>query len=125
MLTLLSYIVAYAPEALARSPYFNVYCNALGTYCGDGQVYLIHLANRVRDVFVIPLIGGLAVMSLIVGGIKLIASAGNDQGKEEAKKLIQYGLIGISLALLGIVIVKFVCDFVASVRPEAQVYCTY
>lgn len=103
----------FTPSAVyADASYFAVYCNALGTYCGDGQGFLIHLAGRTAQVVVVPFIGGIAVIGVLWAAIKLQSSFGNEQGKEEAKKIIETVAVGIVLAVAGLVIVQFVCNMV-------------
>lgn len=98
-------------KAFAGSP-FSLYCEALGTYCGDGQAYLIHIAVRTANVLVIPVVGGIAVIAVLWASIKLISSRGDDQGKEDAKKIIIGAVIGIVLAVTGVAIVHWLCEVV-------------
>lgn len=97
--------------AHAQSP-FQYYCDALGTYCGDGAAFIVHLAVRVADVIVIPLIGGIAVVGVLWASIKMTSSFGDDQGKEEAKKIIIGTCVGIALAIAGVAIVHWACETV-------------
>lgn len=96
-------------KAYAASPYFGVYCDALGTYCGDGRAFLIHLAARTANVIVVPVVGGVAVIAVLWGSIKMMSSFGEDQGKEDAKKIIIGAVIGIVLAVTGAAIVSWAC----------------
>jgi hypothetical protein len=107
MITLFKFI-AFIPVAHAQS-YYSKYCRALGTYCGDGGTFIIHLADRVVTALIVPLIGGIAVIAVLWASVKLITSYGNDQGKEDAKKIITLATLGIGLAVLALAIVKFVC----------------
>ncbi len=104
----------FIPSTQAASPYYSLYCNALGTYCGDGRAFLIHLAVRTADVLVIPIIGGLAVIGILWGTQGMISSFGNDEGKENAKKVIFGSVIGIVLAVGGVALVHLICTAVES-----------
>jgi uncharacterized Tic20 family protein len=95
----------------AASP-FQYYCTALGTYCGDGQTFIIHLATRTANVIVIPVVGSIAVVAILWASIKMISSFGDDQGKEEAKKIIIGAVVGIVLAVTGVVLVNWACHVV-------------
>lgn len=53
-------------------------------------------------------VGIIAVIMLVVGGFRYITSAGNDQSVASAKKTILYALIGLIVAVLAQVIVRFV-----------------
>ncbi len=99
-------------KAYAASPYFGVYCDALGTYCGDGQAFLIHIAARTANVIVVPVVGGVAVIAILWASIKMMSSFGEDQGKEDAKKIIIGAVIGIVLAVTGAAIVSWACRVV-------------
>lgn len=112
LLSLSSFIGFAIQRAYAQSPYFQVYCDALGTYCGDGQEFIIHIAVRTANALIIPLVGGIAVVAVIWAAIKMITSFGNDQGKEDAKKIIQFAVIGVALAVTGVAIVNWVCQLV-------------
>ena len=113
----------FSPDVVyAGSSYFAVYCQALGTYCGDGKAFLIHLASRTAEVVVVPFIGGIAVIGVLWAAIKLQSNFGNEQGKEEAKKIIETVAVGIVLAVAGLVIVQWVCNMVEGVTGGSG-YC--
>ena len=112
MHTLSTLIGSLIESAHAASPYFSVYCDALGTYCGDGAAFVIHVAARTANVIVIPVIGGIAVIAVMWASIRMMSSFGDDQGKEEAKKIIIGALVGIVLAVVGVSIVSWVCRVV-------------
>jgi hypothetical protein len=56
--------------------------------------------------------GGVAVLMLVIGGVVLIGSAGNEQGAERAKKIIKYALIGLFAVILAYALVTNVIDFI-------------
>ena len=99
-------------KAYAASPYFGYYCDALGTYCGDGKYFIIHIADRTADVIVIPTIGGIAVVAVLWASIKMVSSFGDDQGKEDAKKIIIGAVVGIILAVAAYALVHWTCKVV-------------
>lgn len=110
MLSLLTFLGII--ETAYASPYFGYYCSALGTYCGDGQGFIIHIAVRTANVIVIPVVGAIAVIAILWASIKMISSFGDDTGKEEAKKIIIGAVVGIVLAVTGVAIVNWVCKVV-------------
>lgn len=58
---------------------------------------------------VLSIVAGIAaVIMLIVGGIRYVTSAGNEQAVAGAKKTIMYALIGLLIVALAQVIVRFV-----------------
>lgn len=54
------------------------------------------------------LVGAIAVIMLIVGGLRYVLSGGNSQNVESAKNTIFYAIIGIVVAILAFAIVNFV-----------------
>lgn len=50
--------------------------------------------------FVLSLIGGTAICSIVYAGIKIITAGGDDGKISEAKTIIMYSLIGVVLAIL-------------------------
>ncbi len=58
-------------------------------------------------VWVLNFLAILAVIFIIIGGIRLIVSQGEEQAKEKAKKTILYVVIGLIVVLLARVIVGF------------------
>jgi hypothetical protein len=56
--------------------------------------------------WILPLIGSVAVLFLIIGGIRYITSAGNKDKAETAKKTISYAVIGLVIIVLSGVIVS-------------------
>lgn len=57
---------------------------------------------------ILLLVGVIAVLFLIIGGFQYIASAGNPEQIGKAKQTIMYAIIGIIVALLAYVVVKFI-----------------
>lgn len=53
-------------------------------------------------------IGGVAVIMFIIGGLRYVLSGGDPKATQDAKNTLLYALIGIVIALAAGVIVKFV-----------------
>lgn len=100
--------------ALAEGSAFGIYCSKLNSFCGNGRLYLVSLATRLINVLIVPLVGGIAVIAILWASIKMTASFGNDQGKEDAKKIIGYAVVGMVLCIAGYYVVHWVCEFVAA-----------
>ena len=69
---------------------------------GDGGVF-----NRITSVLLF-VVGAVAVVMLIFGGIRYIVSGGDQANVTAAKNTILYAIIGIIVALLAYAAVKFV-----------------
>jgi type IV secretory pathway VirB2 component (pilin) len=80
-----------------------------GTASGDDarQIILRALA------FVLNFLALIAVVFIIIAGIRLIVSQGEDDAKDKAKKTILYVIFGLLVVLFARVIVSFFTDTVA------------
>ncbi len=54
------------------------------------------------------IVGAVAVIMLIIGGLRYVISQGSKEGVESAKNTILYSIIGIIVAILAYAIVSFV-----------------
>jgi len=98
----------------AHANAFDVYCEKLHPDCTAGSAFAVTLAGRIGNFFAI-VIAGAAVIAIVYGAIKLIASGGNDQGKEDAKKIIIAALVGLVLAIAAEAIITFIGAFVGGI----------
>ncbi len=79
-------------------------------HTGLGAAAPIFLFGKVAQ-FVLSLIGGTAICSIVYAGIK-VTMAGGDAGKiSEAKTIIAYSLVGVVLAILADGIVLYICSY--------------
>ena len=60
---------------------------------------------------------GLAVLFLIIGGLRFILSGGNEESAEKAKNTVVNALIGIVLIILSYVIVNVVVSALSASAP--------
>ncbi len=67
--------------------------------------FVISIITRVLDFVTL-----VAVIVVIVAGIRLIVSMGNDEQKDKAKKSIIYMVIGLAVIILSRIIVLFVVN---------------
>lgn len=58
--------------------------------------------------FILQFAAALAVLMIIIGGVRYITSAGNDAALEQARKIIIYSILGLVIIILSFVIVNFV-----------------
>ncbi len=54
----------------------------------------------------------IATITVIIAGFYLVLSLGNEEGKEKAKKIVMYTLIGLVVILFARIIVGFITDTV-------------
>ena len=76
------------------------------TLFGNGSVF-----QKVSNVLIF-LVGAIAVIMLIVGGLRYVLSGGSKDAVEGAKNTILYAIIGIVVAILAYAAVKFVVNSV-------------
>lgn len=70
------------------------------------------LLNKFGDVtdMLLLLAGALAVIVIIIGGLRYITSTGDAARVKQAKDTIFYGVIGLVVAILAYAIVKFISN---------------
>lgn len=69
---------------------------------GDGSVF-----KRITDILLF-LVGAIAVIMLIIGGIRYVVSGGDQSQVTAAKNTILYAIIGIVVAILAYAAIQFV-----------------
>lgn len=55
----------------------------------------------------------IAVIFIIIGGIRLIVSQGDDEAKDKAKKTILYAIVGLIIVLIARILVGLVTVYLA------------
>lgn len=95
----LSAAIAYAQTPQVTPFYPTVQPTGLPTTADFGI-----LLTRVINYF-LGLVGLIAVLMLVIGGIRYITSGGNEQTIEKAKHTILYAIIGIVIVVLSYAIV--------------------
>jgi len=70
------------------------------------------IQNTIKDVIdILSLAGGaLAVIMIIVGGLRYVTSAGNQEGTKAAKNTIIYAVVGLVIIAVAQIIVQFVLN---------------
>lgn len=58
--------------------------------------------------FLLGLVGLLAMLAIVWGGIKYIISLGNDKGVQDAKSILKWAIVGLLVAGFSYAIVKMV-----------------
>lgn len=81
-----------------------------GADCAKGTGVATDLTANIKGITntLLLAIGAIAVIMIIIGGIRYALSAGNEQNVTAAKNTIQYAIIGLVIALLAFAIVNFV-----------------
>lgn len=58
--------------------------------------------------WLLTVLGAIAIIAFVISGIKYLLSAGDEKQAEEAKKAMKYSIIGVMVALAGIVVIRAV-----------------
>lgn len=72
----------------------------------DGQS-VVEVIQLVTDVLIF-IIGAVAVVMIIVGGLRYVTSSGEQAALTGAKNTIVYALVGVVIALMAYAIVRFI-----------------
>lgn len=102
----LAVFCAFATQAMAATcdPSAGYFCNPLNTG-GEGT-------DTLADVIILAVkallsvVGLISLLFLVIGGIKYIAAAGNEDSMTNAKNTVTSAVIGLALALMSYGIVK-------------------
>lgn len=102
---------------VAMVPAGQVYADAASEIKGGvnkvgGTENTVKLEDRIKTIVNILLfvIGAVAVLMIIIGGIRYVTSNGESAQLTSAKNTILYAVIGLIVAILAFAIVNFVVD---------------
>lgn len=65
------------------------------------------LVTNVMD-WLLGLVGVLAVIGFVIAGVLYLTSAGDEEQAEKAKSIMTYAIIGLAVALVGLIVVNAV-----------------
>lgn len=71
---------------------------------------LMQIAANVLN-FLLTIIGILAIIMLVIGGMMYLLAAGDEDRIDQGKKIVKYSVIGIFIALASMVIVRQLAAF--------------
>lgn len=95
-------------------------CGQFGIKCqgNEDTGSLIRTIGRIVEAL-LALVGIVAAIYLIVGGLRYVRSEGDEGEAEKAKNTILYAVIGIILIGLSVMIVNYIIENVLGVRGGA------
>lgn len=118
LLTLPVGLMAYGPGDLDSSsgiavprPRFGL-SGTLGCLFGDAPACQNSASGLILSVIDIALwiAGTIAVLFLIIGGLRYVTASGNEEQAEGAKKTITHAIIGLVIIILSFVIVRIISN---------------
>ncbi len=80
---------------------------AEGQITGTNLTELGTVLNRLIT-FLFGIVGGIAIILIVVGGIKYIIAGGDPKATQGAKQTIQFAILGLIIVLLAVVIVNII-----------------
>ena len=89
-----------------------------GANCGNGTINPDDLFGYAGNIinWVLIIVGIIAVLFIIIGGIRYATSAGDPDKVKKAKNTLLYAIIGLAVALLAAVIVNAVIGIANNVQ---------
>lgn len=89
---------------------------AAGTNCSAGAKPSGDLASVIKKVLNLlsAVAGVLAVIMIMVAGLRLVTSAGNEEGVKKAKSTLVYAVVGLILVAVAQILVHFVIHTASS-----------
>ncbi|MBW3538578.1 pilin [Candidatus Parcubacteria bacterium] len=106
---LLSALLLFPSRALALTPKEQACRGATGNAnCGGIPGPTLEQGFRSVANILIYLVGAIAVIMVIIGGLRYVLSGGDPAGTKSAKDTILYAVIGIVVAVLAYAVVNFV-----------------
>jgi glucose uptake protein GlcU len=86
--------------------------NGANTACGASSCNKTSIATIFENITntLIFLVGAVAVIMIVVGGLRYVTSNGDSKRTQAAKDTIQYSVVGVVVAILSYAIVRFVAN---------------
>ncbi len=126
VMTILSSLGFISPHRVNAATAQEQVCAGLGAVdggsgCGDpaGSSSLSNTVASVINILSI-VVGAVAVVMIVVGGLKYVSSQGDSSGVASAKNTIIYALVGLLIVALAQVMVHFVIARVVTPPQDMQ-----
>ncbi|GEM_PF-1057708 len=111
------FLSVIAPQAVAAATCEKKDSTGLCVAWSDSGLKVSDLLTKLFD-WVILLVGGVAVLFLIYGGLQYVTAAGNKDRADSAKRTILYATIGLVIIVLARVIISLVTNTAGSILNQ-------
>lgn len=115
VMPVLSVVPAYAQVSEQSK---NAACEGIGGATGQGcdEEAGASVGQLVRTIITILswIVGIISIFMMIIGGLKFITSNGNAQSISSARSTVIYALVGVAVAVVAQVLVRFVVNRVST-----------
>lgn len=100
--------VVITPASSVSADAKSEVCNAIGnTRCAGGQSRISEVIRKVINL--LSAIGGIiAIIMIIIGGVRYMTSGGDSNSASSARNTILYAVIGLIVVVFAQIIVRFV-----------------
>lgn len=115
-------LVAVSAPAYAAEPCLSLQCGVDSAGTSDTSGKSLFGANGIFKQIasiLIFIVGAIAVIMLIIGGLRYVLSAGDSKNVTAAKDTILYAIVGIVVALLSLALVNFVTSSINKTSTPA------
>lgn len=106
----LSFILYWLVETVHAEALDNIskYCLGLHTACGGAidSDFVVRVANQLI-MLISDVISGAALIAILWGGIRIITSGGNDEGRTQGQSIILAAIVGLGLSIIAHAVVIF------------------
>jgi hypothetical protein len=86
---------------------YNITANSIGLPTSTPTID-VGISNAIT--LLMSLVGGLAIIALIYGGLRYVLSQGEAKNLSQAKQIITYAVVGIVLASVALALVNFLAN---------------
>lgn len=97
------------PAAQASTGLADKSCTDAGTKICQGAGDIKGLTQKLINAL-LYILGAIAVISIVIGGLRYVTSDGDPSKIQSAKNVILYSVVGIIVAVLAYAIVNFILD---------------
>ncbi|MDO8565885.1 MAG: pilin [Candidatus Moranbacteria bacterium] len=99
------------------TPQFGV-CFPDADKIGLGSLTVLDLLQRFMN-WLLGIVGVLAVIAFIISGVQYLVSSGDEEVTETAKRNMKYAIIGLVIALSGLIVVNAVAGLTGATGATA------
>lgn len=105
-------VVTFVPSQVVLADAAGDITDGISDVGGDEGGNAISLGERIRTVvnILLYILGAIAVVMIVIGGVRYTTSNGDSSAIKGAKDTILYAIIGLIVAILAYAIVNFVVD---------------
>lgn len=97
----------YECQKYGGIPIPSAFCGGLFSLGPAGKLTFTGFVTSIIDIL-LWIVGILAVLFVIIGGIRYILSSGNEEAAEAAKKMIIHAVLGVVIVILSFVMIRVI-----------------